>query len=192
MGKDFFPHLEPCQASGDQLLLLTTDGVHYLTENSDIVARILQAAADPGIVARRLVDLAKWCGGLDNATVAIVPGTVSIDRSSLDDLHALQVWDAFGELQIELGHIPENVRGNDRNFSEAARRTDERGSDVEGAQLFETTRPTTREAASVPSSGIADPKPKAAKSRNRKPKKPKEQEKPVPPQLDIKFSSKPE
>lgn len=189
MGKDFFPHIERFSAHADQVFLLTTDGVHFLAENSDVLTLILQNATDPGVVARRLVDLAKWCGGPDNATVAILPAIASTPRPSFDDKDTLTIWDAFGELQIDICPMSENFRNSERQFSEAWHQRSDEDNQGEDPRLFETVQSPKPEA--KPSAKPVDPTPKVTKSRSRKPKA-KTQEKATPPQLDIKFSSKPE
>lgn len=189
MGKDFFPHIERFNAHGDQVFLLTTDGVHFLDENSDVLTLILQNAIDPGVVARRLVDLAKWCGGPDNATVAILPALASISKPSFDDKDTLTIWDAFGELQIDICSISHKSGGTERTISEARQQRILEESQDQDLRLFETVLPPEPEAKT--NAKPNDPAVKTTKPRNRKPKA-KPQVKAMPPQLDIKFSSKPE
>jgi PPM family protein phosphatase len=187
MGKDFFPNIEKSSAHADQIFLLTTDGVHFLAENSDVLTLILQNCADPGVVARRLVDLAKWCGGPDNATIAILPAIASNTRPSFEDKETLTIWDAFGELQIDIRPMSENSSDSERQFTEAWHQRIDKDSQGQDPRLFETLQSPEPEA-KLDKKPI-DPTPKVRKSRSRKPKT---QEKATPPQLDIKFSSKPE
>ena len=49
---------------------------------------------------KRLVDLAKWCGGTDNATVAMITLPVDWEPEDRPPYPCFEVWDAFGELQI--------------------------------------------------------------------------------------------
>ena len=101
MGKDLDPNVgnvtEPLQGQ----LILTTDGVHYLEKSSEWFKSIIQNAPNASATAKRLVEVANWCGGLDNATLACVSFPLrQSERHSASD--GIQIWDAFGELDIEL------------------------------------------------------------------------------------------
>jgi serine/threonine protein phosphatase PrpC len=78
---------------------LSSDGVHFLPIN--VIQQILAHAAEPAIAARRLTDLAVWCGGYDNASLA----TVSTIRESWQGLPAtppgvVEIWDPFGDARF--------------------------------------------------------------------------------------------
>ncbi len=105
MGKDFLPHVRVLDDERAEVLLLTTDGVHYLSRKSDVLDSVLQHAGDLGIAVKRFVDIAKWCGGSDNATIAAVPLPMRFE-SAIENEHSLVVWDSFGELHIELRMEP--------------------------------------------------------------------------------------
>ncbi|MHB1180370.1 MAG: PP2C family protein-serine/threonine phosphatase [Sulfuricella sp.] len=101
MGAELEPHIAVIDGEPIDAVVLTTDGVHYLAPAPGWLGQIVGNASDPGVCVKRLVDLAKWCGGPDNATVAMI--ALSADRDPEGDRPAypcLEVWDAFGELQI--------------------------------------------------------------------------------------------
>lgn len=100
MGDDLEPHCAELTSEPIDAAVLTTDGVHYLGGAPGWLDMIVYNAPDPGFCVKRLVDLAKWCGGPDNATVAMI--ALSAERESEDrpGYPCLEVWDAFGELQI--------------------------------------------------------------------------------------------
>ena len=80
-------------------VLLTSDGIHYLDPNW--LGRILSNAADPGVALRRLTETAKWCGGHDNASAALLVPHRSINELfSNGDAEAYEIWDPYGELQL--------------------------------------------------------------------------------------------
>lgn len=97
-----------------ETLLMTTDGTHLL-DSTPWFAQIIRHAQDPGLCARRLVELSKWCGGPDNATAAIATLGAPLGDGLPDLIGSLEVWDPFGELQIILeprsGSVSSNHRG---------------------------------------------------------------------------------
>lgn len=99
IGPEIEPHVfETEGAFGESGLLLTSDGVHFLPRES--MEAVLSHAPEPALGMKRLVDLAKWCGGHDNASAALItalPPSSSGERS--EDSVSVDVWDPFGELQ---------------------------------------------------------------------------------------------
>ncbi len=100
MGQEIEPHI--IAFPKDTLLsnlLLTSDGVHFL--NAQIMESIISHATDYALAVKRLVDLAKWCGGHDNASGVIITNLPSliIPRPNFDS-RIIEIWDAFGEMQL--------------------------------------------------------------------------------------------
>lgn len=96
VGEGLEPHIISIEA-GLEVLVLTSDGVHFLDKNA--MQAVLQHAKEPAIAIRRLTEISKWCGGHDNASTAVVsPIAVSLPPS--DEIGVIQIWDPFGELQI--------------------------------------------------------------------------------------------
>jgi len=101
MGADLEPHIGEFQALSDSRLLLATDGVHYLAKSPNWFEQVVSNAPDAGVCVKRMIDLAKWCGGTDNGTVAILPAHVPATLFGRGvGPNCLEIWDAFGELQI--------------------------------------------------------------------------------------------
>ena len=100
MGDDLEPHINEFNGEPLDAVVLTSDGVHYLAPTPELLGHIVGNAPDPGACVKRLVDLAKWCGGPDNATVAIVSLKAERALESEPAYQCLEVWDAFGEVQI--------------------------------------------------------------------------------------------
>lgn len=96
IGKDIEPHIIEMPATGGWTVL-TSDGVHYIEKI--VMALVIQHAQDPAVAVRRLVEVAKWCGGRDNASIAIV-APFTIQPQLFDDPASIQVWDPYGELQM--------------------------------------------------------------------------------------------
>lgn len=116
IGEDLEPHIGELDGQPGDAAVLTTDGVHFLASWPECMGHIIGNAPEPGICVKRLVDLANWCGGPDNATAAMIalPGTPS--SGDRPPYRCLEVWDAFGELQI-VGSEPVRYRVNDRDES---------------------------------------------------------------------------
>lgn len=100
MGADLEPHIATLDDDPFDSIVLTSDGVHFLAHTSSWLGHIVGNASDPGICVKRLVDLAKWCGGPDNATVAMITKMADQDSDRAPEYKCLEVWDAFGEIQI--------------------------------------------------------------------------------------------
>ena len=80
-------------------VFVTTDGVHYL-DSTPWFGQLIKHASDPGLCVRRLVELSKWCGGLDNASVAMISLGGKLDEGMPLVNGCFEVWDSFGELQV--------------------------------------------------------------------------------------------
>lgn len=100
MGDGLEPHIAEFDSEPVDAVVLTTDGVHYLAHTPGWLGQIVGNAPDPGMCVKRLVDLAKWCGGTDNATVAMITLPVDWEPEDRPPYPCFEVWDAFGELQI--------------------------------------------------------------------------------------------
>jgi serine/threonine protein phosphatase PrpC len=95
MGEGMQPHIRPIP-SDTQQLAITTDGIHFI--ESATLESVLTHSTGLKAASERLAALARWCGGPDNASSALVdlPSLVHEIRNSVDD--AIQLWDPFGSL----------------------------------------------------------------------------------------------
>lgn len=100
MGTDLEPHIAKLNDDTADTVILTTDGVHYLAPSPGWLGQIVHYSPEPGVCVKRLIDLAKWCGGTDNATVAMVTLPIDMQSEIRPSYPCLEVWDAYGELQI--------------------------------------------------------------------------------------------
>lgn len=100
MGSEIEPHVVELLEGNVDAIILTTDGIHYLGQSPNWLGQIIVNAPDPGACVKRLVELAKWCGGPDNATVAMISLSANWESNDQPDYSCLEVWDSFGELQI--------------------------------------------------------------------------------------------
>jgi PPM family protein phosphatase len=99
MGQGIEPHIiSLSDSTKSPNILLTSDGIHFLDKRT--MELITENATDSALAIKRLIELAKWCGGHDNAS-AIVANfyTMTLENSNLNR-GELEVWDAFGELRV--------------------------------------------------------------------------------------------
>ncbi len=92
------PHVGQIETDEHTAVLITTDGVHFLPLN--IMRELLTFATDPAIAARRLMDLAIWCGGHDNSSLAIIYPHEALNLSEGGRPDVVEMWDSFGEIRI--------------------------------------------------------------------------------------------
>lgn len=100
MGNELEPHIAKLIAEPINGVILTTDGIHFLAPSTKLLEQIVSNAQDPGVCVKRLIELAKWCGGPDNATAAMITFPSDSQQEERPSYLCLEVWDAFGELQI--------------------------------------------------------------------------------------------
>ncbi len=103
MGSELEVHLGEFDSGQVDAVVLTTDGIHYLASTPSWMGQIVSNASDPGVCVKRLADLANWCGGPDNATVAMMSLKSDGESGDKPAYPCLEIWDPFGELQIISG-----------------------------------------------------------------------------------------
>jgi PPM family protein phosphatase len=97
MGEGMQPHVKPISADIPKLAI-TTDGIHFIEAST--LASVLMHSPSLRAASERLAALARWCGGPDNASSALV------DLKSLtQDVHAgtenaVELWDPFGSVKM--------------------------------------------------------------------------------------------
>lgn len=182
MGKGLEPHVGDVKEAREGQLILTTDGVHFLEKSSEWFRSIIRNAPDAGATAKRLIDVAKWCGGPDNATLACVEFPLQPSGQDASE-GGVQIWDSFGELDIQLQPFPPSslpVRNVDSvKHSRTASDTNDKGAEPE---LIEEDEPEL-----FSSADTAKEKSYPKRSRKTRAKKPVDKDTP---KLDIEFSKK--
>lgn len=100
MGEGLEVHVGELAIAKETQAFLTSDGIHFLAGASDWLSALIVHSPDVATCARRLVDVSKWCGGQDNASVVALPLDVdfSADPAPLDP--CIEVWDSFGEVRF--------------------------------------------------------------------------------------------
>ncbi len=97
MGAGIKPHIRTVPSHVSELAL-TTDGIHYI--EADTLASVLYHASDPKAAVDRLSALARWCGGHDNASLALVDLKALSSPATRNQEGGIQVWDPFGTMAI--------------------------------------------------------------------------------------------
>ncbi|MCX7109332.1 MAG: serine/threonine-protein phosphatase [Proteobacteria bacterium] len=98
MGNQLEPHVSQLETGLKGSVLLMSDGVHFI--DSAWIGKIIAHSADPGKCVQRLAEIAKWCGGADNASVAMIELEIALNEKVYCQETGYQIWDSFGELQI--------------------------------------------------------------------------------------------
>ena len=50
--------------------------------------------------AKRVIDLASWFGGFDNASIAVVRFRTSLSALDVSSGDVINLWDPFGEMKV--------------------------------------------------------------------------------------------
>jgi PPM family protein phosphatase len=95
MGDGMQPHIKPVPTDTQQLAI-TTDGIHFLEPAT--LESVLTHSTGLKSASERLAAVARWCGGLDNASSALVdlPSLMQEIRNGTDT--AVELWSPFGSL----------------------------------------------------------------------------------------------
>jgi serine/threonine protein phosphatase PrpC len=108
MGEGIEPRIYELKSVSDQMsFCLTSDGAHSVA--APVFDRVVGMAPNPYACVTRLLQLSRWCGGLDNATVVIgtgdglsVPGGLLPQQSS-----GIELWDSYSKLELVFDGCPE-------------------------------------------------------------------------------------
>ncbi|MER8731245.1 protein phosphatase 2C domain-containing protein [Mesorhizobium sp. M1227] len=115
MGPGIQPHINAMPNSALKIAI-TTDGIHFLPTQT--FNDILSHASDLKSAAERLAALARWCGGSDNASSALVDTVELSNILGTRDIEGIQLWDPFGSLQtLWVRGETERSEGNQSNVN---------------------------------------------------------------------------
>lgn len=95
MGEGIQPHVAPISASIQQVAI-TTDGIHFI--ESATLESVLSHATGLKSASERLAAIARWCGGPDNASFALVNLQLLMQEIHIDSENGTQLWDPFGSM----------------------------------------------------------------------------------------------
>lgn len=168
--------------SSNDTAILTTDGVHFLASGMDVMSSVVRHSPDIGATARRLTELARWTGGLDNATVALISLDTTLYESP-PTYACLDIWDPFGEIRV-----PFIYQGNQRVEESSALSTKPKATNKNETSMGVEETPTRHAAADggVPSKAKGS-KGGKSKQKKRKPRAPRGESAS---QVQLEFSNK--
>lgn len=79
-------------------VLLSSDGAHTIGDSN--LNKLFVHSSNTGVYARRIIDLASWFGGFDNASVAVVELDGILKELDVSSGYVINIWDPFGELKL--------------------------------------------------------------------------------------------
>lgn len=97
MGEGIRSHVKYIAPEFDKLLI-TSDGVHFI--NHKTLEDVFVNASEPVQIVSRLSALARWSGGPDNASLAVLSIGKVEELLRDSDSESLDVWDSFSELNL--------------------------------------------------------------------------------------------
>ena len=101
IGEGLEVHLGDIPSSKGSKAILTSDGVHYLASAAaGSLNAIVTHSPDVATCVRRLIDLSRWCGGPDNASVVALPLDFNFSNDPAPNDRCIEVWDSFGEVRF--------------------------------------------------------------------------------------------
>ena len=102
IGADLDPHIiSTPDINSDSTIIMSSDGTHFINQSS--MESIVRNAEKPAEIAHRLIDLAMWCGGKDNASIVVANRLSTILTTNDEDTPptgSVQIWDSFSELHL--------------------------------------------------------------------------------------------
>ncbi|MBL6928234.1 MAG: protein phosphatase 2C domain-containing protein [Rhodospirillales bacterium] len=97
IGEGISPHIKALPEQ-TKSFILTTDGVHFIDEK--VFSKVFLIASDLRQGVERLMDIAEWHGGPDNATIAAFDLEHFLQFPLVHEGGHVELWNAFGNLQL--------------------------------------------------------------------------------------------
>ncbi|TKU56801.1 PP2C family serine/threonine-protein phosphatase [Citrobacter sp. wls711] len=80
------------------VIALTSDGAHTIDSNN--LRKLYAHSNNMGVFAKRVIDLASWFGGFDNASIAVVEISNILSSLDISSGDVINLWDPFGEMKV--------------------------------------------------------------------------------------------
>lgn len=147
MGEEFEPHVIPLiMSESDARIVLTSDGVHFMETKT--LSKMVNNAENPKQLGRRLIELSKWLGSKDNASVITIEPYSEIQDSSKKGPNFFRIYNAhaaFDFMIFENSKISEEekVKSNQSDLNDkktSKRKNKEILSKVEKQKKIDSTR----------------------------------------------------
>jgi serine/threonine protein phosphatase PrpC len=160
MKSGLMPHVGPIP-NGDVQLLLTTDGVHFIGDET--ISRIAANSPDVSTLCNRLLDTAQWFGSSDNATIIACKPSGSFARSASGEHPDISIWTAAGRLKIAWTPSAQHELAARQPSSEL----DANSRDAKGASISSADTSTSADKSPVKDTSPTAPKKKGKSSSKR-------------------------
>ncbi len=98
IGKSLVPNVQQVSA-GLNSFLVTSDGAHYFDDK--IFEKLLLSATEPLRATDRLLALARWLGGPDNASVAAFTVSHLLNKLNRVNRSLPTVWSGYSQLHLQ-------------------------------------------------------------------------------------------
>jgi len=88
----------------NETILLLSDGAWR--SSNGVLLKVLAHAPSPAEIAKRVLNVSNWCGGVDNTSAVVIPNvsrllTIKLeDNAKSDDGPQIDIWSAFGRLSV--------------------------------------------------------------------------------------------
>lgn len=109
IGEGMEPRIYP--VTSDVTYLLTSDGIHSMSH--DTLEQIVAAGGTSQVIVSRLLQVSRWCGGSDNASVICIPPFRANWSSPppWSDGEWLEIWDPSGKLDLSVSPASSDSAG---------------------------------------------------------------------------------
>ncbi|MCE2004502.1 PP2C family protein-serine/threonine phosphatase [Enterobacter bugandensis] len=91
-------HFHDIRPSPGGVVALTSDGAHTIDSNN--LRKLYSHSNNTGVFAKRVIDLASWFGGFDNASIAVVEIANILSALDVSSGDVINLWDPFGEMKV--------------------------------------------------------------------------------------------
>lgn len=113
MGEGIEPRTYEVALASDQLsFCLTSDGAHSITPS--VFDKVVGMAPNPYASVTRLLQLSRWCGGVDNATAVF--GTLDLNTAggiALANVSGVELWDSHSKLELSFAvYSEDSIKGS--------------------------------------------------------------------------------
>lgn len=108
IGKDLEPHVFPIPETEAHAFLLTSDGAHDVPHH--LLRRAVVGPRQAPDLAKKLIQLSESLGGLDNATVAIIPSRLPHEEDRPSEGLDLMFLSPFGRFDVWIPQLLDDRR----------------------------------------------------------------------------------
>jgi len=103
VGPELQPQIIDPPLGPGETFILASDGAWRSSNGA--FSKIVTHAPNPVEIAKRVLNVSNWCGGIDNTTAVIIPSmSLSLQNKSVSDIESnspqMDIWSPFGRLSV--------------------------------------------------------------------------------------------